>query len=367
MPQKRLDPKKIKKKVCERCGKEKPVTDFYIASSSKYSSDGKYVNLCKDCIKISSYNTDGSLDMDKFKENLMRINKPFVPTALETAVSESQRAVKTGKCRIDVIGNYFRNISFLAQYSRMGFVESLNEIERAKAREEEHKVNSIIATDNTFSTDDRTYVKQVENFDVTDDIVDLFGEGYTKKQYRLMEKKYQKLKENYVIQTNLHEEALATYVRFRVKEEECTANNDVAGADKWNKAAQEQAEKAKLTPKQLTAADLQNGVTCIAEISKACEQAVDIIDILPRYRYQPNDAPDFIIYCYVNYCRKLKGLPQCEYEDIYKFYDKKKEEYIKQYGDVYGIFTNDPSKKNRPNITEFIKLPKTYEEDNGDN
>ena len=58
-------------------------------------------------------------------------------------------------------------------------------------------------------------------------------------------------------------------------------------------------------------------------------------------------------------------MPHCEYEDVYKFYDKKKEEFISQYGDPYGIFDEDPSKKIRENIQKFITLPKDYEDGDG--
>jgi hypothetical protein len=60
--------------------------------------------------------------------------------------------------------------------------------------------------------------------------------------------------------------------------------------------------------------------------------------------------------------KKLEGKPECEYADVYKFYDIKKEQYIKQYGDPNGIFNGDTSPINREKIEEFIQLP----EDIGD-
>lgn len=61
----------------------------------------------------------------------------------------------------------------------------------------------------------------------------------------------------------------------------------------------------------------------------------------------------------------MHGQPLCKYEDIYKFYDKRKEEYISQYGDPYGIFDDDPTETLRPNIKKFITLPSDYGD--GDN
>lgn len=177
-----------------------------------------------------------------------------------------------------------------------------------------------------------------------------------------MFEKYEKLKLNYTLQTYLHQEALATYVRFKVKEEIATADGNVDEAKKWYDAAQNAAANVKLTPKQLSELDLHGGINSFSEIFKAVEQAIDVIPILPQFKYRPNDTLDFVIWFYINYARDLQGLPQCSYEDVYKFYDKKKQEYLDQYGDPYGIFDEDPTPKNRENIKKFITLPKVYED-----
>ena len=368
MPQKKRKkaPRAAQKKICTCCGKELSLINFYTASNHLTSSDGERVNVCKNCVKKESLNEDGSLNMEKFKQMLMLMDKPLVPQALDSAIAETDKAKELGKGRTDIIGVYMKNIITLPQYSKLSFMESMALLESGQT------VSANVTTAERRvrpNPKEDVYIRQVDDFVVTDEILDRFGEGYSKSDYRKMQRKYDKLKQNYQISTNLHEEALATYVRFKVKEEQATANGDVGGAEKWNKAAQEAADKAKLTPKQLSQADLQGGITAISEISKAVEEAADIVEILPRFKYSPNDAPDFIIWCYVNFCRKLKGLPEVDYKDIYSFYDKKKEEYIAQYGDPYNIFADDTTEKNRGSVEKFIKLPKDYNvggDDNGE-
>ncbi len=342
------------KKTCTNCNRELSTVRFYVASNPLMSSDGKYVNVCKDCIKAASLNLDGSINIEGFKKMLMTIDRPFVPEVLDMSIDEVENSVNGQRHLTDIIGKYMKNISSLPKYSKLSFMESLqlNGTTTTTVSSMERKKH------NKYT--DEIFVTQDNDFTVTEEIVDRFGEGYTKSQYRKMQKKYDKLKQNYQLTTNLHEEALATYIRFKVQEEEATAKGDVSSAEKWNKAAQTSAEQAKLTPKQLTQADLQGGITTISEISKAVEEATDIIEILPRFKYAPNDAPDFIIWCYINFCRKLKGLPTVDYEEVYAFYDRKKEEYIAQYGDPYGIFTDDTSEKNRDAVKKFIQLPKDY-------
>lgn len=357
MPQKKRQKPLIGEKECTHCRKVKKLSNFYLASNPTTSSDGKTVNVCKNCVKKESINSDGTLNIEKFKEMLMHMDKAFAPSVIESAIEETRIAIATGKGRKDLIGNYMKNLN-LSQYAKITFLDSITMLENGNT----HISSAVTTTEKKQRDNEDVYVKQVDDFVVTDDLLDLFGEGYTKNEYRLMKKKYDKLKVNYSIQTNLHEEALATYVRFKVKEELATAAGNVGEADKWNKAAQDAAEKAKLTPRQLTQSDLQGGINSFSEIFKAVEQAVDIIPILPRFKFRPNDALDFNIWCYINYARHLQGLPQCEYEDVYKFYDKKKQEYLEQYGDPYGIFKDEPTEKNRENVKKFITLPNDYEE-----
>jgi hypothetical protein len=194
------------------------------------------------------------------------MDKPFAPVALDSAITETKIAIDTGKGRKDLIGNYFKNIASLPQYVKMSFMQSMQVLEGGI-------LSSAITTAEKKQKDkEEVYIKQVDDFIVTDDLLDLFGEGYTKNEYRLMQKKYETLKLNYTMQTNLHQEALVTYVRFKVKEELATASGNVGEAEKWSKAAQDAADKAKLTPKQLTKADLQGGINSFSEIFKAVEK-----------------------------------------------------------------------------------------------
>ena len=74
----------------------------------------------------------------------------------------------------------------------------------------------------------------------------------------------------------------------------------------------------------MSKADLEGGINSFSELAQAIEQAVDVIPIMPQFRYKPNDAIDFLIWCFVNYLRRLEDKPECSYEDVYRFYDERK-------------------------------------------
>ena len=373
--------REVPKKKCPICGKEKTISKgFYKSSSPLYAEEG-CVPMCIDCVKDSVVNDDGTISVKKLKSVCRKLDKPLYFDALEAAYAQYRREhsyvpeAEIARQGRDIIALFFKNTASLRQYQNKNYEES-------------EKDNFIIQGNSTTKSDKDVLLKkysgtienqEVENisdvvepkikfdgnsYQASEEDIHLFGEGYTNNEYRKMRQKYDNLKLNYSLQTNLHQESLATYVRFKVKEEDATARGDVDEAKKWYEAAQNAAANGKLTPKQLSESDLQGGINSFSEIFKAVEQAVDVIPILPRFKYRPNDALDFVIWCYINYARELQGLPQCKYEDVYKFYDKKKQEYLDQYGDPYGIFDDEPDESIRESVKKFITLPKDY--DDGD-
>lgn len=363
--------KETKKKKCLAClpsEPEKTLSNNFYISKNPIHHDG-YVPWCKECIRKNSLLETGELDEDKFKSVLRQIDKPYYKDVIDSAIKQFKKEhsfVSDEEVKFygtDIIGLYFKNINTMRQVQSKSYGDSEKEGFVRKPGVSAAQLN-IGKSINQEDEDKHTY--NVGNFIVTDEIKSLFGAGYSTIEYKKMYDKYEKLKLNYTLQTNLHQEALATYVRFKVKEEDATAKGNVDEAKKWYDAAQNAAANGKLTPKQLSASDLQKGMNSVCELVKAVEQAVDVVKIMPQFKYRPIDSVDFTIMCYVNYERKLNGQPQAEYEDIYSFYDKKKEEYIKQNGDPYGIFKNDPTPNNRNTVKTFLKMPDDYEELTGD-
>ena len=363
-------------KVCNFCHASKKLTNFYISKSPLYSVDER-VPICKDCVISASLNEDGTINELELNKILKKIDKPYYKDLIESAITgfknehsyvEDNKVQYYGK---EILQRYFRLIAMRQDINKSyedsekdNFIHPTSNTPKSTKEKIAKKYADI--TDNRIPTtnkkDEEIVNTEDDNFEVTQDMIDMFGEGYTRIEYKNMYKKYNDMQKNYTIQTNIHKEALLTYVRFKVKEELATAKGDVQEAQKWYSAAQDAADKAKLTPKQLSKADLQGGITNFSDIFKAVEEANERIPIFPEFKYRPNDAVDFILWCYINYERNLNGLPEVKYSDIYKFYDEKKKEYIDMYGDPYGIFTNDPTLDNRDTVEKFITVPIEFRE-----
>ena len=364
-------------KVCNFCHEKKKLTDFYISKSPLFSVDER-VPICKDCVISASLNEDGTINDIELNKILKKIDRPYYKDLIESAISgfknehsyvEDDKVQYYGK---EILQRYFRLIAMRQDRDKSyedsekdNFIHPTSNTPKSTKERIAQKYADITDIDekgNVVDKDNKKIKSDIGDFEITDEIVELFGEGYTRAEYKKMVKKYNDMTKTYVVQTNLHKEALLTYVRFKVKEEIATARGDVAEAQKWYQAAQDAAEKAKLTPRQLSKEDLQGGIVNFSDIFTAVEGAKERIKIFPEFRYQPKDAADFIIWCYVNYERNLNNMPEVPYKDIYKFYDDKKHEYIEMYGDPYGIFSEDTTEINRETIEKFITVPNEFKD-----
>ena len=365
-------------KICNFCHVKKKMTDFYISKSPLYSVDGR-VPICKECVINASLNEDGTINELELNKTLKKLDKPYYKDLIESSINsfkgehsyiEDEDVKYYGK---EILQKYFTLIAMRQDINKSyedsekdNFIHPTSNTPKSTKERIAQKYADITDIDekgNVVDKDNKKIKSDIGDFEITDEIVELFGEGYTRAEYKKMVKKYNDMTKTYVVQTNLHKEALLTYVRFKVKEEIATARGDVAEAQKWYQAAQDAAEKAKLTPRQLSKEDLQGGIVNFSDIFAAVEGAKERIKIFPEFKYQPKDAADFIIWCYINYERRLNNMPEVEYKDVYAFYDEKKREYIEMYGDPYGIFDEDPTEFNRETIEKFITVPKEFRDE----
>jgi hypothetical protein len=309
--------------VCSGCSKIKKSSMFYISYNPNHST-GKTI-YCKDCIRKRALGNNKLFDIDKFKNVLQEIDKPFVHELLTSAMMQGG----------DVVGNYIKNIS-LPKYRGMFWKDSVF------SKKAEDAIMGIPL--------------EPSSFEISPETKERWGDGYQDEEYFLFEKKYAATAKFYPERTGFHTEALITWIRYKVKEEMAVAKDKVADAERWGKLAGDAAKVAKINPNQMTAADLSGGMNSFGEIMRELEKTEDIVPILPQFKYRPQDAVDFIMWCYINYVRDMLGFSQCSYEDIYAFYDKKVAEYIKTFGDPNGIFANNPTESNREKISNFITI-----------
>jgi hypothetical protein len=335
--------KNIEKLSCAACGEIKVLRDFY-ASYNPIHQTGR-IPYCKVCLKKMISDDKGNVTLDKLKETLRLIDRPFLYDLWKSALQEK------GDC----FGLYMKNLC-LVQNRQLGWKDSVFQ----------PQLENQINYDSTNQEPNKKQHDSFSNFIVTDEIIDKWGFGYTNEEYYYFEKKWNKLIDNYGEKTSFHVEGLTTFIRFRVKEELATAKGDVKEAKEWAAMAKDAATAAKINVSQLSKSDISGGVDLVPQLFEAVESEVGIISILPKLKEQPYDDADLIIWCIINYLRRLEDKPRVAYRDIWNFYDEMLFEYYNQKGYSDEMIIKEKKKRNSifRDLGDVYKEP-IYEE--GDN
>ncbi|MCY7500110.1 hypothetical protein [Bacillus pumilus] len=313
---------------CLDCLKEKDkMNGFYNTKNKLYGKIGKFP-ICKTCLK-KTINYD---DMETVYNTLQQMDLKFDPLYWEQAIQR----------KTDTFSAYITMANSLKQFNGTSWKDSFIESE---------PIGMCVDTAHSPSSTDHST-------EITDDMVDKWGSGYTLDEYKQFERKYVKLIRSYGEKTALHTEGLLSFIRFRVKEEMATARGDVKEAKEWGSLASKAATDAKINVSQLSKSDISGGVDVIAQLFEAVETELGIIPHLPRLTAQPYDDADLIIWAIISYYRRLEDKEPVNYEDVYHFYDEMLEEDLKSKG-----LTDDQikkSKEKRNNV--FRDLGKIYTE-----
>jgi hypothetical protein len=324
--------KNVEKLSCAACTELKKTSEYYVSYNPIHQS-GR-IPYCKSCLKKMICDSKGNVELDKVKSTLQLIDKPFLYNIWKSSLED----------KMDVYGCYMKNLAMI-QYRHLGWADS------KMLPEVEHQLNYNTANSNsTKSQESKT------SFILTDEIMEKWGFGYSPDEYSYFEKKWNKLIDNYGEKTSLHTEGLKTYIRFRVKEELSTAKGDVKEAKEWGSMASTAAKDAKINVSQLSKSDITGGVELLPQLFEAVESEVGIISILPKLKEQPIDDADLIIWCIVNYNRRLEDKPRVDYKDIWNFYDEMLNEYFQSQGYSKEQIISEKNKRN----SIFRDLGKVY-------
>lgn len=333
---------KVQSLSCACCGKVKKRSEFYISYNPIHTTG--LLPYSKECLKKMITDDNGNVTLDRLQKTLQLIDRPFIWDLWRSTLEEKG----------DSFGIYMKNLA-LTQNRMLTWKDSIFQ----------PQLDNHINYDSAIDT--KKQYDSPLSFIVTDEIVDKWGAGYSNEEYYYFEKKWNKLIDNYGQKTSFHIEGLITYIRLRVKEELATARGDLNEAKGWGAMAKDAATAAKINVSQLSKSDISGGVDLLPQLFEAVESEVGIIPILPYLKEQPYDDADLIIWCVVNYLRRLEDKPRVEYREIWNFYDEMFEDFYKQKGYSKEMVEKEKIKRNNVfrDLGEVYKEP-IYEDEDGD-
>jgi hypothetical protein len=289
----------IEYKVCTDCEKRLATKNNFYNTNSPLSKDGK-MDLCKKCLsKMIDIN-----DINTVYKVLQLMDIPFYFDYWEKA------KIKTPK---NPWGSYIRQAN-----------SGINEFKNATYNNSVFKPNSEEEIDTNMN--EETKNKRETGISI---LKDKFGYGYPEDEYFLFEKKYQDLRPSFQLLTTMHEECLREYCINKVKEGLAKAKGNFKEAKEWASMAKDVANSGKLNPSQMSKADLSGGLDTFGQLAKMVGETDrgEILKILPMFAEAPKDKVDITMWHYINYVRDLKGMEECQYKDIYEFYNRRAKEY----------------------------------------
>lgn len=324
------------KSTCSHRGDPQPVTEFYKTNTET----GSRYHICKTCVG-AMINAE---ELETVYPVLRDLNIAF--DGKLWFENMSKRDIN----KANAFGSYLKRMN-LSTMKSVGFKDE-QKLEKEDERTLIEQMHERMAGEQVLGE-----VKKAKD-EVTSEMMSFWGVEWKEEDYPLLQDLYDKLKLSYPGATSLHVAALKNYVGSNVRYTQALQKNDVGEAGKWSTIMNAAANAAKITPKQLTKADLQGGLNSFSELILAVEQAIDVIPILPKYMHQPRDIPDFILWSYIDYECASAGKASPSYRDIYSFYEQRVKNYINETGDPEGMFDFIIPEEMHEKIENYIDLEK---------
>ena len=299
---------------CMGCGTMHHNREFYKSNNPNHKTG--FMPFCKTYIKDTCYidKENDLVDVRKFKSLLMQMDVPFFWDLYESAVHQERK---------DTIGAYFSQMA-LNKVGSVGFNQSVFH------PEDPDKLENYIGTMNEITSKviNKLDIKNKDNYDIKN-LISFWGAGFQDEEYVAFQQKYEKLSPSYNHLTAFHTEKFKDYIIKSVKADIAVrTGSNLNEIEKWSKLADEAATKAKINPSQFSAADLSGGLNSWGEMFRAIETAHDLTEVLPKYKARPQDKADFVLWVYVNYIQDIFDIPRSSYEDMFKFYEERKAEFL---------------------------------------
>jgi hypothetical protein len=159
--------------VCSGCGRDRDAKRDYYSSHSPFHKNTGRLHICKHC--ISDYISD---DIDKLREALRMIDKPYITDLLKSSQEEAER---TGK---SLMGMYFKNLG-MRQYRELTWDDSSFEgFNNSKSIDSDH------SDKNELYHEAKEEMNQVSKEDLKY-LISFWGKGFEIEEYVLLQTEYE--------------------------------------------------------------------------------------------------------------------------------------------------------------------------------
>lgn len=338
---------KPKSYVCAKCGSKFKGDQFYTFPNKPAG----ILPICKECMYSFAIRADG-LYSQGLKDLCKYLDLPYI----ENYYQEVSLKKITPKWQLS---QYFNKIRL--NMSDLHFKDSIFEIVDNEVLVEEDTVylgnEEIVGLSNEVNQNnekqDRSKKEELAQLRTK------WGRYTSLDFLRRCEELYQEIVQGgYIIRSSMHDIAVRNYCTLQIKFNIAQEQDDFTTMDKLKQPLRDARTDAKLNPSQLKAEDFSTGgANSFSEIARMVAKRDGFIPFPMKYYKQPQDALDFLMWELVNYDRHVLGLPEVEYEEIFKHYIDRVNAFNEQYnadienGDLGDL---DPSTKGKKKEYKLI-------------
>ena len=295
-----------KELYCSGCDSDKPTKDFY---KSNGTTDSGYIPYCKDCCYKYSLDSNNNFNIEKFKEMLQKIDKPFIYNIWNTNESKIGVPNENGTIRCktlkSAIGYYIKDVS-MKQYRDFKYKDSIFE---------------PIDNKNNLNENGEGFIKN-KNY-IPSQIIEKWGSNYTVQQIEKLEKFNKDMMNSYDVKTASHKDYLKKICKVSLKMDEALDNDNVNEFQKLSTVYDNLMKSAKFTAVQRSAVDDTGGFATFSEFIEALEKEGFIE---PAKIEEDYDIVEATISDMKNYTKKLvlgdSSISSMAIEQLAKFKEK---------------------------------------------
>ncbi|HJG96722.1 MAG TPA: hypothetical protein K8V90_06435 [Romboutsia timonensis] len=227
---------------CSNCDKDKKPSDFYKSYGNTASG---LLCYCKDCVITMGLDALGNIDIVKFKEMLMKVDRPYIHQLFASNVEKyGEKGSST------VIGFYFKDLGMMQ-----------NRLLRYR--------DSIFEGDSKI---DSAYVNVEEDNILPPEVIKRWGTNYTKEQIRKLENFSKDMQNSYDVKTASHKDYLHKICKVSLKMDEALDNDNIGEFQKLSQVYDTLMKSAKFTAVQRSAIDDMGGFATLSEFIDKLER-----------------------------------------------------------------------------------------------
>lgn len=290
----------VKEKTkCTSCGQSFKETDFYKSFSPLYKCTER-MSICKECVmKLYATFLDKYSDKKKAIYCLCQLlNVYYSETLYESALSQAE---KNNNILASI---YLQKVNSLTQYKNLTFFDS------EKQKEDKSEKDRIKDIENSIKE-----IKDIETeseFELTSDIMDFFGKGFTKDEYEFLFKEYTNLINRFECDSYSQEMLFQeiAHQRLDIKNK----RQDGQSVDKELKTLQDLLGSANIKPVQETGANSTEQAT-FGTLIKKWETEKPVPE--PLDEWEKNDwIKKYVIVWFLGHLCKMMGVKN-QFSDMY--------------------------------------------------